>query len=169
MSVAETLKLINSTVTKESMTIKIRKATENDSGKIWILMRDLAIFEKYIETFAITKEIVHESGFQKNPPDFYCFVAEENEHIAGILIYYFLPYTAQNRPAIYMKELFVDDKYRGQKIGEQLMNALKVEAKQNNCTQIKWTVAPWNQQGIKFYERLGANENKEWLNFELNL
>ena len=86
-----------------------------------------------------------------------------------MLVYYFLPYTAQNRPAIYMKELYVDENYRGQKIGEQLMNALKTEAEQNNCSQIKWTVAPWNKVGVKFYERLGARENTEWLNYEWNL
>lgn len=148
------------------MDIIIRKAKETDSEKIWALMEQLAVFEKYIDSFAITSEIVKESGFRKNPPDFYCIVAEDNYKIAGMLVYYFLPYTAQNRPAIYMKELYVDENYRGQKIGEQLMNALKVEAEENNCSQIKWTVAPWNKAGQKFYERLGAKENNEWLNYE---
>ncbi|MGV0924482.1 N-acetyltransferase family protein [Empedobacter tilapiae] len=132
-------------------------------------MKELAVFEKYSKNFAITPEIVKVSGFQKNPPDFYCFVAECNEQITGILVYYFLPYTIQNRPAIYMKELYVDENYRGHKIGEQLMNALKIEAEQNNCNQIKWTVAPWNKAGQKFYERLGATENNEWLNYEWNV
>lgn len=148
------------------MEIIIRKAIESDSEKIWALMEQLAVFEKYIDSFAITPEIVRESGFRKNPPDFYCLVAEDQERIAGILVYYFLPFTAQNRPAIYMKELYVDENYRGQKIGEQLMNALKNEAVENNCAQIKWTVAPWNKAGQKFYERLGAEENNDWLNYE---
>jgi ribosomal protein S18 acetylase RimI-like enzyme len=151
------------------MTIKIRKALEVDSPQIWALMKELAIFEKYIESFAITPEIVRESGFKKSNPDFYCIVAEENEKIVGILVYYFLPYTAQNRPAIYMKELYVHENNRGRKIGERLINALQEEARLNNCSQIKWTVAPWNEEGIKFYERIGAKENNDWLNFELNL
>jgi ribosomal protein S18 acetylase RimI-like enzyme len=151
------------------MNIQIRKAIESDSEKIWILMKQLAVFEKYIDSFAITPEIVNESGFRKNPPDFYCIVAEENDKIAGMLVYYFLPYTAQNRPAIYMKELYVDENYRGQKIGEQLMTALRNEAVLHNCGQIKWTVAPWNEAGQKFYERLGAKENNDWLNYEWNL
>ncbi len=151
------------------MNIIIRKAEEKDSEKVWHLMKELAIFEKYINCFAITPEIVKESGFGKNPPDFYCLVAEDNDKIAGMLVYYFLPYTARNRPAIYMKELYVDETYRGHRIGEQLMNALKVEAEQNNCSQIKWTVAPWNEAGQRFYERLGAKENKDWLNYEWNL
>ncbi|MGE8512559.1 MAG: N-acetyltransferase family protein [Chryseobacterium culicis] len=146
--------------------IIIRKAIESDSEKVWVLMEQLAIFEEYSDSFAITPEIVKESGFRKNPPDFYCLVAEDKDKITGMLVYYFLPYTAQNRPAIYMKELYVDENYRGQKIGEQLMNALKIEAEKNNCLQIKWTVAPWNKAGQKFYERLGAEENNDGLNYE---
>lgn len=149
--------------------IIIRKALESDIDQIWVLMKELAVFEKYIEAFAITPEVVRESGFRKIPPDFYCLVAEDNGKIAGMLVYYFLPYTAQNRPAIYMKELFVDEGHRGQRIGELLMHALREEAKQHNCTQIKWTVAPWNESGIRFYERLGAIENRDWLNYEWNV
>ena len=149
--------------------IIIRKAVEADSEKVWVLMRDLAVFEKYIDAFAITPEIVKESGFRKIAPDFHCIVAEDKDEIAGMLVYYFLLYTAQNRPAIYMKELYVNDKYRGRKIGEQLMNALKEEARDNNCGVIKWTVAPWNEGGKRFYERLGAKENTEWINYEWSI
>src|SRR4029078_482412 len=90
----------------KNMAITMRKAIEDDSDKLWVLMKELAIFEKYIDSFAITPEIVRESGFRKNPPDFYCIVAEDNDKIAGMLVYYFLSYTAQNKPAIYMKELY---------------------------------------------------------------
>ncbi|OOR98965.1 diamine acetyltransferase [Haemophilus paracuniculus] len=153
------------------MAIQIRKMVEQDADQVFELMKALAVFEKYIDSFAITPEVVRSSGFGKNPPDFYCLVADDQTsgQIVGILVYYFLPYTAQNRPAIYMKELYVAEGYRSQKIGEKLMNALKIEAKAHNCTTIKWTVAPWNEQGLKFYQRLGAKENNEWLNYEINL
>ncbi len=149
--------------------IKIRKAREGDSERLWVLMKDLAIFEKYIDSFAITPEIVKKSGFLKNPPDFYCIIAEDGDNIAGMAVYYFLPYTAQNRPAIYLKELFVDVSYRGIGVGEKLMKALKNVGEKNNCKQIKWTVAPWNETAKAFYEKLGASENKDWLNYEWNL
>jgi ribosomal protein S18 acetylase RimI-like enzyme len=151
------------------MGIIIRKAEEKDSENVWVLMKELAVFEKYIDSFAITPEIVRESGFRKNLPDFYCIVAEDNNQIVGMLVYYFIPFTAQNRAAIYMKELYVNENYRGKKIGEQLMNSLRKEAEINNCKQIKWTVAPWNKSGQKFYKRLGAYENNDWLNYEWNL
>lgn len=149
--------------------ISIRKAITDDNEKLWILMKELAVFENYFDSFAITPEIVLESGFKKSPPDFYSIVAEDGDSLVGMLVYYFLPYTAQNRPSIYLKELYVDPNYRGQKIGEQLMCALHREAENNNCGQIKWNVAQWNEAGKKFYERLGASENTEWLNYEWNV
>lgn len=146
--------------------IEVRPAQRADSQQMWRLMRELAIFEKYIDSFAITPEIVEHRGFDKNPPDFYSLVAVDKENIVGIAVYYFLLFTAQNRPAIYLKELYVDSAYRGHKIGEKLMLGLKQQAQQHNCLQIKWTVAPWNEDGKRFYARLGARQNNDWLNYE---
>lgn len=147
--------------------MQIRFMTESDIPQTFELMKALAVFEHYIDSFAITPEIVKENGIDKNPPDFYCLVADSDGTIAGMLVYYFLSYTAQNRPAIYMKELYVDEKFRSQKVGEQLMLKLKQIAKENSCQTIRWTVAPWNDKGMKFYERLGATQNTEWVNYEL--
>lgn len=183
----------------EGRTVIIRKAVESDSDQLWVLMKKLAEFEKYIDSFAITPAIVRESGFRKTPPDFYCLVAVDTnsktdtrtgintepvpaidaaavidskpygDKICGMLVYYFHPYTAQNQPNIYMKELFVDEASRGMRIGEQLMAALVEEARFKKCGVIKWGVAPWNAGGIRFYERLGGKENNDWLNFELRV
>ncbi|QPB42768.1 GNAT family N-acetyltransferase [Rodentibacter haemolyticus] len=147
------------------MTIEIRKPEREESPQMWRLMRELAIFEKYIDSFAITPEIVAEKGFDKNPPDFHSLVAVSEGELIGIAVYYFLPFTAQNRPAIYLKELYIDSRFRGQKVGEKLMLALREEAKKHDCLQIKWTVAPWNEDGKRFYARLGAIQNNEWLNY----
>lgn len=149
--------------------MKIRKAEEKDAEQLWELMKDLAIFERYLDSFAITPEIVRESRFRKSPPDFHSIVAEVDGALAGMLVYYFLPYTAQGRPAIYLKELFIAKHHRGKSIGEKLMRALNDEARKHGCTTIKWTVAPWNEPGINFYKKLGARENTDWLNFEWNI
>jgi len=68
------------------MSITIRKAVEADSNKVWTLMKELAVFELYIDSFAITPAIVMESGFRKNPPDFHCIVAEDRGEIVGMLV-----------------------------------------------------------------------------------
>ncbi|HYH15319.1 MAG TPA: GNAT family N-acetyltransferase [Flavisolibacter sp.] len=151
------------------MEILIRQGKQSDSYEIWQLMRELAIFEHYIDSFAITPAIVAEKGYQKNPPDFYCLVAEDriSKTIVGIAVYYFHPFTALNKPALYMKELYVREEYRKAGVGKSLMEAVIEEATRNQCCSIKWMVAPWNAKGIRFYERLGAKENKEWLQYEI--
>jgi ribosomal protein S18 acetylase RimI-like enzyme len=146
----------------------IRHAQEKVISQLWEMMRDLAVFEQYIDSFKITEAIILERGFQKNPPDFYTLVAATEDTLMGMLVYYFLPYTATAQKVIYMKELFVKEEHRSKKVGEQLMKALAQEARKNDCTAIKWNVAPWNAAGIRFYERLGSEESKTWLNFELN-
>lgn len=50
----------------ETKGVIIRKAVEADSAKVWVLMRKIAVFEKYIDVFAITPEIVKESGFHNH-------------------------------------------------------------------------------------------------------
>jgi ribosomal protein S18 acetylase RimI-like enzyme len=150
------------------MNTTIRNLEEKDVQQAWELMRDLAVFENYIDVFAITPEIVLEKGLKKSPPDFYCLVADTDKGIVGILVYYFLPYTARNTRAIYMKELIVKDGFRGHKIGEQLMDALKVIAKENKCSNISWGVVPWNKDGMRFYERLGGEEEKNMLTYNLS-
>jgi ribosomal protein S18 acetylase RimI-like enzyme len=146
----------------------IRPLEENDIHQAWQLMRDLAVFEKYIDVFAITPEIVLEKGLKKSPPDFYCLVAEQTQTIVGVLVYYFLPYTAKNKSAIYMKELIVKEGQRGQQIGEKLMNQLKAIAKENDCSYIQWDVVPWNKDGMRFYERQGAKESKTYITYTLS-
>ncbi|WP_066802441.1 GNAT family N-acetyltransferase [Moraxella oblonga] len=145
--------------------MQIRFMSENDIPQTFELMKALAIFEEYIDSFAITPDIVKQRAIDNQ--DFYCLVADDNGVIAGMLVYYFLPYTAQNRPNIYMKELYVKEDYRNQKVGEKLMLELKKQAKENDCSAIKWTVAPWNERGMKFYERLGAKQNNDWVNYEM--
>ncbi|STY59980.1 Uncharacterised protein [Mannheimia haemolytica] len=59
------------------MAFTIRKMVEQDTHQVFPLMQKLAVFEHYIDSFAITPEVVMESGFRKSPPDFYCLVAEK--------------------------------------------------------------------------------------------
>ena len=36
-----------------------------------------------------------------------------------------------------------------------------------NCFAVRWQVAPWNFGGRRFYERLGAVEDREWVTYAL--
>ena len=83
-------------------------------------MRELAEFEKYADAFAITEEVLREQGFRRSPPDFHSLVADENGELAGLLVYYFVPFTYRARPNVIIKELYVAKEHRSGGIGARL-------------------------------------------------
>jgi GNAT superfamily N-acetyltransferase len=148
--------------------MQIRKAVEADISNLLPLMRALAVFEKYDDAFAISEEVLREQGFRRSPPDFHCLVAEENEQLIGLLVYYFVPFTYRAKPNLIVKELYVADEHRSKGVGEMLMKAVAQEATQAGCSQIKWWVAKWNHRSIQFYERLGAKIDHDWHELQMS-
>ena len=146
----------------------IRQAKESDIPKLLVLMKGLARFERYIDVFAVTEEKLLEQGFRRSPPDFHCFVAEEAEELIGMVVYYFIPFTAIAKPTLFIKELFVTAEGRGKGTGKMLMKAIAEVAVRKGCGAIKWQVAPWNKDGIRFYEQLGAKTNRDWIDFGMS-
>ena len=150
------------------MTTRVRKAVEADVSNLLLLMRELARFEKYEKSFAITEEVLREQGFHRSPPDFHCLVAEESGGLMGLLVYYFVPFTYRAKPNVIIKELYVADGHRGKGVGKLLMKAVAKEAEKADCGLIKWYVAKWNYRGIQFYERLGARIDPDWHEFQMS-
>lgn len=85
-----------------------------------------------------------------------------------MLVYYFIPFTASAKPTLFIKELFVDEAYRGHRLGEELMRAAAQAAVTHGCGAIRWAVAAWNEAGRRFYERLGAQPNPVWVDYSLS-
>jgi GNAT superfamily N-acetyltransferase len=148
--------------------LKIRQATEADIPELLPLMRELAEFEKYADAFTITEEILREQGFRRSPPDFHCLVAEENERLIGLLVYYFVAFTYRAKPNMVVKELYVADRHRSKGAGKLLMKTVAQEAERVRCGMIKWWVAKWNERGIEFYQRLGAKIDPDWHEFQMS-
>ncbi|AIZ65551.1 diamine acetyltransferase (plasmid) [Hymenobacter sp. DG25B] len=148
---------------------RVDLATAADIPALLPLMEGLADFERYRDTFAITPEILYQQGFAQQPPDFYCLVARHVDgQLGGMLVYYFLPFTASTKPTLFIKELFVAEAYRGHRLGEELMRAAAQAAVTHGCGAIRWAVAAWNEAGRRFYERLGAQANPVWMDYSLS-
>jgi GNAT superfamily N-acetyltransferase len=149
--------------------MRVRPAVESDIPAMLHLMRELAIFERYIDVFGVTEEILREEGFRRSPPTYYCVVAEDdNGVLVGQIAYFVVPFTARGVPMIYLKDVFVLPEARGQGIGEALMRAVARAAIALGCPAINWYVADWNIAGMRFYERLGAVRADAWLDYSLS-
>jgi len=131
-------------------------------------MRELAEFEKYAEDFAVTEEVLREQGFRRSPPDFHCLIAEEAGELVGLLVYYFVLFTYRAKPTLIIKELYIAKRHRSRGVGKLLMKAVAREAARAGCGMIKWWVAKWNEPGIEFYKRLGAEIDSDWHEFQLS-
>lgn len=148
--------------------MEIRKAVEADIPNLLPLMRELAEFEKYAESFAVTEAVLRERGFRRSPPEFHCLVAEKGGELVGLLVYYFVPFTYRAKPNLIIKELYIAEQHRSRGVGKLLMQAVAKEAARSGCGMIKWWVAKWNKRGIEFYKLLGATIDSDWHEFQLS-
>jgi GNAT superfamily N-acetyltransferase len=147
--------------------VVVRHWLESDIPAALHLMRELAVFEEYLESFAANENILLEQGFKLQPPNFFVLVAELNAKLEGILVYYFVPYTYAAKPMLFIKELFIADTARGHGLGQALMREASRIALEKACVGMKWTVASWNEPAKKFYAGLGATAHPVWIEHTL--
>jgi len=107
-------------------------------------------------------------GSRRDPPGFRALVAERAPgDVVGMLVYFFLPFAFRARPTLYIKELFVTPDVRGAGVGEALMRCAAQLAVEHGCAIVKWQVARWNEGAARFYTRLGARPDPEWVDYVL--
>ncbi len=140
----------------------IRTATSEDMPAVWAMVMELAIYEKAPEQVITSAEQMVRDGFSEKPL-FYCLVAEtEQKEIVGIALYYFA-YSTWKGKMLYLDDFVVKAAYRRQNIGEKLWEALLNIAKTEHAQQMRWHVLDWNVPAIRFYEKIGAELDAEWV------
>lgn len=140
------------------MDVKIRKATEADFPAIVGLIRELAIFENGLENVTNSVELMHEEKDYFN-----CYVAEIGDEIIGMALYFFAYYTWVGK-SLYLDDLYVKEKYRGNNVGSMLMQKMMEVAKAENCKRLRLQVLHWNEPAIDFYNKSGFTVDREWYN-----
>jgi len=142
------------------MEIQIRKATPQDMPAVLDLIIELAIFENEPNAVKVTVDVLKKEGFGDNPM-FTCFVAEINEEVVGMALVYFRFSTWSGR-TVHLEDLVVKETYRGKGVGDLLYTEVMKFALKNDAKKVQWIVLNWNKGAIKFYERSGAEIDKEW-------
>jgi GNAT superfamily N-acetyltransferase len=149
-------------------TFDIRAAIPDDTSQLLELMRALAIFENYIDRFAVSAAAVHKAGFGPNQT-FTGIVAEDKntQQLIGMAIIYVIPWTYTLNPKLILKELYVHEHARGRGVGHALVSNVKLYAKNIGADHIAWTVMLGNTAAEKFYTSLGGMPDKKWNNWIL--
>ncbi|WP_299990197.1 GNAT family N-acetyltransferase [uncultured Pontibacter sp.] len=142
--------------------LNIRKGTIDDLPQVHNLIKELAVYEKAPDEVTNTLEDMHWDGFGENPI-FKFFVAETEEGIVGIALYY-IAYSTWKGKMLFLEDLIVTERQRRSGIGKMLFNAVAREAKEIGAKRMKWQVLDWNEPAIAFYRKIGANLDGEWIN-----
>jgi GNAT superfamily N-acetyltransferase len=94
-------------------------------------------------------------------------VAEVDGRIEGIALFYEGLGTFRAKPFLYLEDLVVSEGARSRRVGEALMSALAREAVSRGALRIEWAVLDWNENAMRFYDRLGAQRPHEWIKYSL--
>ncbi|NHM01705.1 GNAT family N-acetyltransferase [Flavobacterium difficile] len=140
--------------------LQIRKGTPQDMPAVLALITELAIFEKEPDAVVISTEDLVRDGFTENPL-FHTFVAELNEEIIGVALYYYRFSTWKGK-TIHLEDLIVKENNRGTGAGFALYSEIIKQGKKDNVRRIEWNVLDWNTPAIKFYEKSGAKVLSDW-------
>ncbi|WP_396144458.1 GNAT family N-acetyltransferase [Flavobacterium sp.] len=138
----------------------IRKGTPTDMPAVLSLIKELAVFEKEPDAVVVTEEDLVRDGFSPNPL-FHCFVAEVNDRIIGIALYYYR-YSTWKGKTIHLEDLIVKEKKRGIGAGMALYKEVIKQGKKDGVRRIEWAVLDWNQNAIDFYVKTGAKVLSDW-------
>ena len=138
----------------------IRKASKNDMPSVLELIQELAVFEKEPDAVVVTVEDLVRDGFSENPL-FQCFVAEVENAIIGMALYYYR-YSTWKGKTIHLEDLIVKESKRGTGAGFALYKEIIKQGKAENVRRIEWNVLDWNTPAIDFYEKSGAKLIGDW-------
>jgi len=138
----------------------IRKAAKADMKSVLELIQELATFEKEPEAVVVTEADLIRDGFSQNPL-FHCFVAEVENTVIGIALYYYR-YSTWKGKTIHLEDLIVRENQRGTGAGFELYSEIIAQGKRDNVRRIEWAVLDWNTPAIEFYNRTGAKLLDDW-------
>lgn len=143
----------------------IREGIEGDLPRVLELVKELATYERALGEVSNTVQAMKADGFGENPI-FGFFVAEIDDVIVGVSLYYYRYSTWKGR-RLYLEDIVVTEKMRGQGIGKLLFETTLNHSLKENCTGMMWQVLDWNEPAINFYKKYKTRFDPEWINCTL--
>ena len=142
-------------------TFTLRPAELKDVVAIVGLIRGLAEFEKLSHLLEVTPEKLRPHLFGPKPAA-EAFVAEAAGEVVAFALFFTNFSTFLAQPGIYLEDLYVTPAYRGRGIGEAMLTRLARLAVERGCGRFEWSVLDWNENAIRFYQRMGATVMPDW-------
>lgn len=135
-----------------NLTIRLAQAADADMihAALLAMARAMGAEGKMVST----PENIRTHGFGENPA-FDVLIAEVDGTFAGLCLSFQSFSTWRGEPGIYVQDLYVDETFRGRRLGEKLLQATARRGKARGAGYLRLSVDVTNPMAQAFYERLG--------------
>jgi GNAT superfamily N-acetyltransferase len=140
--------------------LTIRAARATDVLLLRTMIRELAEFEHELQYVTITPEDLFRDGFGPSPK-FRALIAEWDGQAAAYALF-FHHYSTWVGCELFLEDLYVRERFRGQGIGKALLASVARIAQEEDCRSLRWEVLNWNEKAIELYKALGADFRSGW-------
>jgi GNAT superfamily N-acetyltransferase len=140
---------------------RIRPITADDVAAVVALVHELAAYERAADECALTTEQLSAALFGAAPALF-GYVAVVEDTVVGCALWFLNFSTWRGVHGIYLEDLYVQPKYRGQGLGRALLVTLAAECERHGYARLEWAVLNWNAPALGFYRSLGALPPEDW-------
>lgn len=134
--------------------VTIRPAEPADAETMHAAILQLGRFTGLEAKIASTAEDFRRFGFGPNAA-FSSLIAEVDGEFAGLCLFFPIFSTWLGRPGVYVQDLYIDERFRGRKIGEKLLREVASWSDRRGGVYLRLTVDVDNVAAQGFYERLG--------------
>lgn len=142
---------------------KIRFAETKDVPLILDFIKRLADYEHLSEEVVATEERLKKTLFEQNKAE--VIIGEYQQKPVAFALFFHNYSTFLGQPGIYLEDLFVLPRMRGNGFGSIMISHLATLAVERECGRLEWSCLDWNEPSIKFYKSMGANPLEEWTTF----
>ena len=139
----------------------VRAAELRDVDAIVGLIRELAEFEKLTHLVQVTTQTLRPHLFGDKPVA-EALVAEAEGRVVAFALFFTNFSTFLAKPGLYLEDLYVQPAQRGSGIGQALLTRLGAIAVARGYGRFEWSVLDWNENAIRFYEKMGATVMPDW-------
>lgn len=144
----------------------LRSADAKDVPVIHHFVRGLAEYERLAHECIATEEALYETLFGERRYAEVVLGYVETTPV-GFALFFHNYSTFLAKPGIYLEDLFVLPEWRGRGFGRAMLSHLAALAAERGCGRVEWAVLDWNEDAVRFYQRLGANPLDDWTTFRL--
>src|SRR6218665_3416219 len=140
----------------------LRAAEPRDVAAIAGLIEELAEFENLSHLLRLSPEKLHPHLFGEKPVVEALVGEVDGEEVVAFALFFTNFSTFLAQPGLYLEALYVRPAPRRSGLGKTLLTRLAGIAVERGYGRFEWSVLDWNEDAIRFYEKMGATVLPEW-------